>query len=226
MDWFSLLLPLSYLTILIASLGVFSHLYRRRQTLRTARLEPWFGPHLTRQIYLSLLEQASAANEKDSKAPKIPDSVLRAALLRRAVTDIKRVLELRNSKQALSTLLQRGAVGDELWTRFQLAEKELEAELKDVVAEANALSGAQPGQQGQWGQVIFASAGEVAHAEMLSAKLEGIEAGREEERMGWEERKSGTRDEFLKEIGDDAESESVAGDEATNGSAKKKKSKA
>ena len=49
--------------------------------------------------------------------------------------DINRIIQLRNAKQALSTLLQRGSVGDDLWQRFQRAEKELEAELEDVVHE-------------------------------------------------------------------------------------------
>ena len=45
------------------------------------------------------------------------------------------MLEIRNSKQPLSQLLQRGSVGDELWQRFLRAEKEVEAELRDVVEE-------------------------------------------------------------------------------------------
>ena len=33
--------------------------------------------------------------------------------------------------------MQRGSVGDELWQRFQRAEKEMEAELRDVVEEVS-----------------------------------------------------------------------------------------
>lgn len=69
------------------------------------------------------------------KAPKIPDSVIRAALLRRAVEDIRRIIQVRTAKQACSSLLQRGSVGDDLWQRFQRAEKEMEEELRDVVME-------------------------------------------------------------------------------------------
>lgn len=32
-------------------------------------------------------------------------------------------------------LLQRGSVGDDLWQRFQRAEKEMEDEVRDVVSE-------------------------------------------------------------------------------------------
>ena len=64
-----------------------------------------------------------------------PDSILRAALLNRACEDIRRILEIRAKKPALNQLLQRGSVGDDLWQRFLRAEKEVEAELRDVVEE-------------------------------------------------------------------------------------------
>lgn len=65
----------------------------------------------------------------------MPDSVLKSALLRRAIEDIKRVMALRTQKGALAMLLQRGSVGDDLWQRFLRAEKEMEDEVRDVVAE-------------------------------------------------------------------------------------------
>jgi translocation protein SEC66 len=55
--------------------------------------------------------------------------------LRRAAEDIKRVVAIRDQKQALSLLLQRGSVGDDLWQRFLRAEKEMEEEVRDVVRE-------------------------------------------------------------------------------------------
>lgn len=65
----------------------------------------------------------------------MPDSILRAALLARAQEDISRIIEIRTRKQALSTLLARGVVGDEIWQRLLRAEQELELEVKDVVQE-------------------------------------------------------------------------------------------
>jgi translocation protein SEC66 len=88
---------------------------------------------MQRNIYLSLLHEEPA--EGQGKAPKVPESLLRAALLRRAVEDIHRIIQIRSAKQACSTLLQRGSVGDDLWQRFQRAEKEMEEELRDVVLE-------------------------------------------------------------------------------------------
>lgn len=100
---------------------------------RSLSLEPWFPTHLQRDIYLSLLHLEPEPGK--DKPPAVPDGVLKAALLQRATEDIKRILEVRNAKQALSNLLQRGSVGDDLWQRFLRAEREVEAELRDVVEE-------------------------------------------------------------------------------------------
>ena len=134
-DWVSLVVPFAYLSILVGSLATFSSLYRKRKLARSASLEPWFPPHLQRDVYLTLLHLEPEPAPGKEKAPAVPESVLKAALLRRAVEDIHRILKIRNSKQALSALLQRGSVGDDLWQRFTRAEKEAEDEIRDVVNE-------------------------------------------------------------------------------------------
>lgn len=105
----------------------------KHSAVQSATLAPWFPSHLQRNIYLSLLHMEP--EDGNEKAPKVPESVLRAALLRRAVEDIRRIIQVRTAKQACSTLLQRGSVGDDLWQRFLRAEKEMEDELRDVVME-------------------------------------------------------------------------------------------
>ena len=103
------------------------------ETAKSTSQEPWFGPHLQRDIYLSLLHLEPEPGQE--KAPAVPDSILKAALIQRAIEDIHRVLAIRSAKQALNTLLQRGSVGDGLWQRFLKAEKDVEDELRDVVNE-------------------------------------------------------------------------------------------
>lgn len=98
-------------------------------------------------MYQSLVE-ASASGKK------VPDEILKAALLARAMTDVKRIVQMRDDKQALGVLLQKGSIGDETTARFALAEKELEAEILDVVSEANTF------REG-WGQIIFPTASEM-----------------------------------------------------------------
>lgn len=131
-DWLTLAIPFVYLAILIGSLATFSSLYRARKAKRTASLAPYFGPHIQRDVYLSLLHL------EPENGQKVPDSILKAALLRRAAEDVHRLVTIRNSKQALSQLLQKGNVGDDLWQRFERAEKEINEELKDVIEEVSA----------------------------------------------------------------------------------------
>ena len=182
MDYLSLLIPIAYLTILLTSLATFSSLYRRRKQTQQRSLTPYFPPHTSRNIYLSLLH---LPNEQ-----KIPDSVLRAALLNRAVEDIRRIIELRTRKGPLQTLQQRGIVGDEIWQRLLRAEQEMEIEVKDVVSEANALSG------GSWGQTIFQSANEMAQNQILRKKLDAVRATVPAEKARWEEQRERSRREL------------------------------
>ncbi|KIV85736.1 hypothetical protein PV11_01397 [Exophiala sideris] len=186
MQYLSLLVPIAYLGILIGSMATFSHLYRQRQVNSKLRLAPYFGPHITRNIYLSLLHL------QDDQ--KVPESVLRAALLARANEDIHRVMEVRTRKPALAQLLQRGVVGDEIFQRLQRAEQELDLELKDVVAEANALAP-------NWGQSIFQSASEMVPNKMLREKLEVIKTRLPAEKEAWDAQREKSRREL--EGGDD-----------------------
>ncbi|KAK7989173.1 hypothetical protein PG989_009488 [Apiospora arundinis] len=146
-------------------------------------------PHLQKEVYSTLLELDA---DKDRKT-KVPESVVRAALLRRAVEDIARIIQVRQAKQALNTLLQRGSVGEDLNQRFQRAEKEIEEELKDVVMEANALA---PG----WGQTIFQSANEIAANTVLRSRLDEIQNKSAAEKEWWDKRRETIQTEFMKEL--------------------------
>jgi len=141
-----LLVPVSYITLLIGALYTFSRIYRKRTAARIAKLEPWFPSHPERDVYISLLQHSTPPSEV----------LLKAALLRRAVTDVQRIVSFREDKAALQALLQKGSIGDDLWNAFLAAEKELEAEIVEVVNEANSF------REG-WGQFIFNSASEVVN---------------------------------------------------------------
>jgi translocation protein SEC66 len=81
------------------------------------------------------MEPSVATTSKEKKGPVVPETVLKAALLRRATEDINRLMALRSQKPALAGLLQKGSVGDDLWQRFLRAEKDMEDEVRDVVSE-------------------------------------------------------------------------------------------
>jgi len=109
--------------------------------------------------------------------------MLMSALLNRATEDVRRIWKIRDAKQALQVLIQRGSLGDETSTRFAAAEKELEAEVIEVVAEANTFK------QG-WGQWIFASASEMATKDKVKQAYRDIDSVRLEEEKRLEARKA------------------------------------
>ncbi|KIW20207.1 hypothetical protein PV08_00782 [Exophiala spinifera] len=183
MQFLSLLIPIAYLGILIGSLATFSHLYRQRQIKSKLRLAPYFPPHSARNVYLSLLHL------QDSSDVKVPESVLRAALLARAVEDWQRIQEIRTRKPALAQLLQRGVVGDEIFQRLQRAETEIELEAKDVMNEANALAP-------NWGNYIFQTANEMVLNKILRDKLDSVKATLPAEQEAWAAQRERSRREL------------------------------
>ncbi|POS84317.1 hypothetical protein EPUL_001793, partial [Erysiphe pulchra] len=191
LDWKGLSVPFAYIAVLVGSLMTFSSLYRKRKAAAAASLTPWFPPHIQRDIYLSLLHLEPEEGDKDYVP--VPDSLKRAALLRRAVEDIFRIIQIRNTKQACVTSLQRGSIGDDLWQIFLRAEKEMEKELEDVVTEANAL-------QLNWGQTIFQTANEIAANTTIRNSLEEIQSHVDSEKKWWENRRNHIQSEFMKEL--------------------------
>ena len=114
--------------------------------------------HHERDVYFSLLQMSD---------PPAPETLLKAALVRRAMTDVTRIIRLREDKPALQNLLQKGSIGDDLWNSLLAAEKEVEAELIEVASEANSYV------EG-WGQVIFQTASEMMANERMRGLLERV----------------------------------------------------
>lgn len=200
-DWKGLALPFAYMIVLSGALMTFSTIYRKRRAAESANLAPWFGPNLQRNMYLSLLHLGPEESGNE-KAPRIPESVMKAALLRRAVEDIERLIQIKTAKQACSSLLQRGSVGDDLWQRFERAEKEMEEELRDVVTEANAMVP-------NWGPTIFQSAHEISGNTKLRERLAEIEAQADAEKAWWEKRRGQISSEFMKELEQEEKDDAV-----------------
>ncbi|KAJ7097992.1 translocation protein sec66 [Mycena belliarum] len=153
----SVLIPVLYMIIVFGGLGVFSYIYRRNAASKS--LPPYFPPHAERNAYVTLLQKTD---------PPASDPLLKSALVRRAMADVQRVLRLREDKPALQNLLQKGSIGDDLWNSLLAAEKELEAEIVEVVAEANSFV------EG-WGQVIFPTANEMIANEKMRSLFEASE---------------------------------------------------
>jgi translocation protein SEC66 len=122
------------------------------------QIEPYFPRHHERDTYVTLLQRTD---------PPASDALLKAALVRRAIADVQRILRVREDKPALQNLLQKGSIGDDLWNSLLAAEKELEAEIVEVHAEANTFV------EG-WGQVLFGTASEMLANEKTRAIIEQI----------------------------------------------------
>ncbi|KZT28450.1 hypothetical protein NEOLEDRAFT_1058136 [Neolentinus lepideus HHB14362 ss-1] len=158
----SVFVPVLYLFLVIGSLGIFSSFYRKRAAKR--QIESYFPRHLERDQYVTLLQQTD---------PPPNETLLKAALIRRAMADVQRIVRIREDKPALQILLQKGSVGDDLWNSLLAAEKEMEAEILEVVNEANTFV------EG-WGQIIFQSASEIIQNEKMRAVFEASAKSRTE----------------------------------------------
>jgi len=164
----SVLVPVFYVFVVFGGLFIFSHFYRK--STANKQVEPYFPRHIERDTYVTLLQRSD---------PPASDALLKAALVRRAIADVQRILRIREDKPALQNLLQKGSVGDDLWNSLLTAEKELEAEIVEVHAEANTFV------EG-WGQVLFQTASEMVANEKTRAVVEQIplERARNEVKYG------------------------------------------
>lgn len=120
------------------------------------KLQDWFPHHKFKDVYISLLQAE----------PAVDEHLLKAALLRRAMTVVDRVLKLREQKPPLNQLMKSGSIGEEVWNQFLKAEAEIEQEVMEVMAEANTFN------EG-WGRSIYQTASEmVQHEKLRSAQIE------------------------------------------------------
>jgi len=158
----SVLVPVLYVGVVVSCLLLFSHFYRKRNAAKI--YEPYFPSHPERDVYVTLLQKSD---------PPAHEALLKSALLRRAMTDVSRVLKLREDKPALQNLLQKGSIGDDIWNSLLQAEKELETEIMEVVAEANTFV------EG-WGGLIFQTAGEMIANEKIRNVYEATATSRAE----------------------------------------------
>jgi translocation protein SEC66 len=163
--------PIAYIILVLGSLITFSTIYRRRKAQQTKDLQPWFPTHQSRDIYLTLLHLESPA----------PPTMLKAALLERAKEDISRIYALREQKPAANQLLLKGSLAETTFQRILAAEKDLNLEIQDVLAEAMALGGE------EWGQSIMAQANEYYQKEVILKTIERSKEYAETERKRWDE---------------------------------------
>ncbi|KAF9992118.1 translocation protein S66 [Entomortierella chlamydospora] len=195
----SVWLAVIYIGGWILSMRIFGYFWKNRK-LAINDAEPWFGEHVARNQYIALLQQ---------EEPEASENQLTAALLRRAMEDVIRVLSMREDKQVLANLVKQGTVGDDIWTQFSLSEKELEAEIMAVIEEANTFK------EG-WGQTILQTASEMVAHEKTKQLQKELALRREEEarkqalREQQKEKASKSKNEKLESKETEPEPEKVA----------------
>ena len=128
------------------------------KTVRSNADLNFFEQNHARDVYISLL----------SHDPTPQDTLLISALITRSMEAIQRLMQIKNNKNSLGQLQNKGLIGDEFMAMFLEAEKELEAEIREVVEEANSYK------QG-WGQFILAHANDMVQHDKYKKTFEGIE---------------------------------------------------
>ncbi|KAI7861058.1 Sec62/63 complex, subunit Sec66 [Circinella umbellata] len=158
----SLALPALYLGGCIAAMSVFSFVYRRVTGIKT--VEPWFSENNEKEQYIILL---------NAEKP-VPEHHLRAALLRRAMEAVRRLVHIQQEKPALQQLMRMGSIGDDLWRDFSVAEQQTMMELQEISQEANTY-------KSNWGQTIFSTAAQMLEHEKQKVLQKEMKAVKEAE---------------------------------------------
>ncbi|KAJ3140901.1 translocation protein S66 [Physocladia obscura] len=107
----------------------------------------YFADHMPRRQYAELSEMYSLADPDGHK-------ILLQALMRRAMLDVQRIMQIREEKPQLQNLVRSGVVGDAMMENITRAEKELDQEVQELVTEAELYKTG-------WGQTIFQEAGQM-----------------------------------------------------------------
>lgn len=119
---------LSWLIIIYVSKRIYSSWYRRQTEARRNR---WFGGHPEKDAYETALALPEGSGDQ-----MIDEEKLRKLLLRRAMADFRRVLQLNQEKESLYNLMRSGAVSEDMWNNFKEAENDMQIEIFDLQAEA------------------------------------------------------------------------------------------
>lgn len=127
-------------------------------------LKPWYEKNISRDLYFSIKE--SSADQK------VPDKLIKAALLKWAAEDVQRLIKMREGSQVLMNLHQRGSVGDNLWTRYTTSEKLLMLDLNELAREAEAIK---PG----WSQQVIQLATEITQNQAIRKRISEVHADTE-----------------------------------------------
>lgn len=141
--------------------------YRKSQGQKS---KSWFGKHAEKEAYEELLKKEPENEE-----------ALRKALIRRAMTDVRRIRALNEEKESVHNLMKAGAISETMWNDFKQAENEIQLEIFDLHAEAETF-------KEDWSQRILQDAAILVRREDELVEMKRARE-REEKRKRDEEKK-------------------------------------
>lgn len=137
----------TYLIGWLVILVIFKMAYNRYQRKKLVNKKKWFPEHPEKEAYEALITNGEENEE-----------VLRKALLRRAMTDVKRVWELQEEKEALQKLTRSGAIPESMLNSYKDADHDMQLEIFDLQAEAETFK---PG----WSETILKESAQLVQRE-------------------------------------------------------------
>lgn len=158
----SILTPLAYIFVMVTALAVFSTVYRKRKIQQLASVKPIYETSFARNNYFTI----KSLQEQSQGGPnEIPSKLVSSALIRWAGEDVRQIIKMKQAKDTLTQLHQKGFIGDSTFTKFTTNEKAIELELQIISKEANSIK---PG----WETTIFNTATEVSQADGIRTRIE------------------------------------------------------
>lgn len=100
---------------------VFRYFHRKK---RGDEGDAYFGPHKERLAYLEAVKKGEE------------ESNLRKLLLRRGMTDVRRLWKLQSDRESVYSLMRSGAIEEKVWQDFKAAETGMQKEIYAMQAEA------------------------------------------------------------------------------------------
>lgn len=137
----------TYLIGWLVILVIFKLAYNRYQHQKQLGKKKWYPVHPEKDAY----EELVAKGEEN-------EEILRKALLRRAMTDVRRVWELQEEKEALHKLTRSGSIPESMFNSYKDADHDMQLEIYDLQAEAETFK---PG----WSQLILKEAAQLVQRE-------------------------------------------------------------
>lgn len=147
--------------------------------------DAYFGPHKEKIAYLEAVRDEMT--EED---------VLRKLLLRRCMTNVRRLWKLQSDRESVYSLMRSGAIEEKVWQDFKAAENGMQKEIYAVQAEAETFK------EG-WSENIIREAAELCRKEDALSML--IKQSKKEEKKN--ARKNSTNSSVSIESADDEEDE-------------------